>query len=697
MDYILPILFVVVVLFVTFVAFAKRYRRCPSDRILVVYGKIGGGGPGTGMSAKCYHGGAAFIWPLFQDYAFLDLTPLTIDIKLEGALSLQNIRVNTPSTFTVGISTDPGVMENAAERLLGMDLKEVSALARDIIFGQMRVVLATMPIEEINADRDKLIENITSGVEGELKKVGLRLINVNIQDITDESGYIDALGQEAAARAINEAKVKVAQKVRDGAIGSADAERDQRVRVADAQATAVEGENEAAVKVAQSNAVRREKEAEAERSATAAEKVKSAQALEESYAAEEEAERQRAKREEATQAANVLVPAEIKKREMETLAEAEAEQTRRTKQGEADGLRSVMEAEAAGLEAILSRKAQGFDRMVAAAHGSPELAALLLVTEQLPELVAEQVKAISNLKIDTVTVWDGGRGSSGDGTGGGRTATADFLSGLVGSLPPLHELTRNVGVELPEYLGRLEREGGSGDPGDGGESGRGSGDGGAAGGGRGEAAEGGEGGGRTRASGRERRSAPQAEGAGDEDEDAEAPRSASGGGAAAGDGEAAEPHREEVTSERGEGEVEGETEAAESVETAGRAEAAEVEAAAQAAPPPPSPDLRRRVRSRLAELPHILRQLDLDRDGRTEIEEVEEVVDAVFDWAAHTADEGTAWYFAEGGQPVGPAGWRDVSERGEARPDLLVNRDRSRFWLPYALVADAANALGARR
>ncbi len=439
----------ILIFFITFFAFTRRYKRCPSDKILVVFGKIAGGG--RGLSAKCYHGGAAFIWPLLQDYRFLDLVPMAIDINLQGALSLQNIRVNTPSTFTVGISTEPGVMENAAERLLHMEMKHVAELARDIIFGQMRVVMATMPIEEINADRDKLIENISSGVEVELKKVGLRLINVNIQDITDESGYIDALGKEAAARAINEAKIKVAEQVRDGSIGAANAERDQRVQVAQAGATAVEGENLSKIKIAQSNAQRREQEAEAERLASAAEKVKSAQALEEAYRAEETAERQRAKREEATQAANVVVPAEIKKREIETLAEAEAERTRRLKKGEADGLLSVMEAEAAGLLAILTQKAAGFDRIVAAAAGAPELASLLLITEQLPKLVEEQVKAISNLKIDNVTVWEGGRNAN------GRTATADFLSGLVASLPPLHDLARNVGVRLPEYLGAAEK------------------------------------------------------------------------------------------------------------------------------------------------------------------------------------------------------------------------------------------------
>jgi flotillin len=452
--------------FALLVFLASRYRRCPSDRILVKYGRVGGA-----KSAQCYHGGATFVFPVIQDYAYLSLTPIPIDIQLRGALSQQNIRVNTPSTFTVGISTEPGVMENAAERLLGLSLPQIQELAKDIIFGQMRVVIATMPIEEINADRDKLIANIANGVEVELRKVGLRLINVNVQDITDE----------AAARAINDAKVKVSQQERDGDIGAAEADKEKRVSVAAAQALAVQGENEAAVSIANSNASRREREAEAQRLATAAEKVASAKALEEAYASEESAERQRAKRDEATQMATIIVQAEIEKKKIEVLAEAEknrvrlaaeaerlkvelqaeaekrrielvaaaeGERQRLIQQGEADGLRAVMEAQAQGTLAQLQAKADGF-RAIVVSSGGAEQAAQLMVTEQLPKLVEEQVKAVSNLKIDKVTVWDNGSAGA-----NGKTRTADFLSGMAGAIPPLHEIARNAGIRLPEYLGK---------------------------------------------------------------------------------------------------------------------------------------------------------------------------------------------------------------------------------------------------
>ena len=457
-----------VIIFGTLIAFASRYKKCPSDRILVVYGKVS-----SGRSAHCLHGGAAFIWPIIQDYQFLDLTPMPIEINLQGALSKQNIRVNTPSTFTVGVATEPGVMENAAERMLGLQTPEIKELAKDIIFGQMRVVIATMNIEEINADRDKLIANIASGVEVELKKVGLRLINVNIQDVTDVSGYIDALGQEAASKAINEARIKVAQADRDGQIGASEAQRDQRVRVANANAEATKGENLALVDIANSNAGRRTNEAEAERIASAAEKVAHARALEESYTSEQKAETQRAERDKATQYANIVVPAEISRNRVIVEAEAQAEQTRRLRQGEADGQRATKQAEADGLlfvkraeaeglkarllaeadgtESILTKKAAGFRNLIETCGGAAG-AQNMLITEQLPNIVHEQVNAISNLKIDKVTVWDSGKNAD------GKSGTADFLSGLIGALPPLHELARNAGLDLPTYLGHLQRE-----------------------------------------------------------------------------------------------------------------------------------------------------------------------------------------------------------------------------------------------
>lgn len=439
------IVIVVLIAFMILLTVAVRYKTCPPDKILIIYGKISPNPDGTYRSAKCVHGGASFVMPFFQKYTFMDLTPLAISVDLKSALSKQNIRIDVPSIFTVGVSTDPGIMQNAAERLRMLSLQQISDLARDIIFGQLRLVIATMNIEEINADRDKFLEAISRNVEGELKKVGLRLINVNVTDITDESGYIIALGKEAAAKAINDAKISVAEEDKKGSIGEANARMEQRIRVAEAESAAIDGENKAKADIALSRATLREKEAEASRLAVTAEKVKEAQALEESYAAQEKAEVSRASREKATQEADVIVAADIEKRKLEIEAEAVAEQIRRKAQGEADAIYAKMSAEARGIMEKLTKQAEGMDALVKSA-GSSDEAVRLLIADKLEAIVAEQVKAIAGVRIDKVTVWDNGASSD------GKTATAGFLSGLLKSLPPLEDIYRMAGLEMPELL-----------------------------------------------------------------------------------------------------------------------------------------------------------------------------------------------------------------------------------------------------
>ena len=457
------IVIAVLVFVVTLAAILKRYKRCPSDKILVIYGKTGKNKSGGVSSARCIHGGAAFIWPVFQSYAFLDLKPISIECNLTNALSKQNIRVDVPCRFTVGISTEPENMTNAAERLLGLTIENIQNIATDILFGQLRLVIATMDIEEINSDRDKFLANVSMNVEAELRKIGLKLINVNVTDIRDESGYIEALGKEAAAKAINDAKKSVAEQNRFGEIGKAEADRDKDIRIAetlrdtristaDANAKAVEGENNSKIAIAASDAKRREKEAEAARVAIAAEQVQAALSLEEAYKSERDAELARAEREKATQQANVVVPAQIEKEKAIIEAEAEAEKIRRLAKGEADAIYAKMDAQARGVLEVLTKQAEGFQQLVNAAAGDPQKAVLMLIADKLPELVKTQVEAVKGIKIDKVTVWDG----NGQGTDG-KTATSNFISGMMKSVPPLEELFNMAGMSLPAYLNGQEK------------------------------------------------------------------------------------------------------------------------------------------------------------------------------------------------------------------------------------------------
>lgn len=500
--WILPIVAFLFLIVSTIVFLASRYKRCPSDQILVLYGKVG-----EGQSARCIHGGGTMVWPLIQDYSYISLTPMTISIPLQKALSLQNIRINVPSTFTVGISTEPEIMNAAAERLLNLSSQQIEEMAKEIIFGQLRLTVASLTIEQINQDRESFLESIRKNVSPELNKIGLYLINVNITDITDESGYIDSIGKKAAAEAINQAKVDVAEQEKLGAIGEAEAtkvkeirvaenvaesqkgkkkaEADQRVFVQQQEAAATIGEAEAnrdkEIKVAENVAQseKGKKKAEADRrifvqqqeaeavdgenkakadiaSANAELAVKQAQAMKLGEVAKREAEVDIQKAqylaEEQRLNAEEVVRQEIEKRKIEIAAEAEAEKTRREAKGQADAILLKYQAEAEGLRKVLESKAAGYLELVRGCNGDAKAVATLLMTEKIEKIVEMQVEAIRNIKIDKVTVWDSAGGSK-DGT-----ATSNFLSGLIKSIPPLHDVAKMAGVELPEYLGRMAVE-----------------------------------------------------------------------------------------------------------------------------------------------------------------------------------------------------------------------------------------------
>ncbi|MEI6297495.1 MAG: SPFH domain-containing protein, partial [bacterium] len=437
--------------FVIVMIWASRYKKCPSDRIMVIYGKTSGKD-----AAKCIHGGAKFIIPVIQDYGFLSLRPLQIEVNLGNALCKQNIRINVPSIFTIGISTDPLIMGNAAQRLFGLTPDAISALARDIIFGQLRLVIASMTIEEINTDRETFLKNVENNVAAELNKVGLELLNVNITDITDESGYIEAIGKKAASEAINRAKIDVAEQVKLGSIGEAEASRQQRISVAkneaDAQtgeanaardrrisvkqadSEAVNGENISAIEIAKSNAIRSEQEAEAFRKAESAKRIAEAQIEKAHFEAEQQAQTSRANMEREKQRAEIIVPAEISKQQVEIAAEAEAEKTRREAKGQADAKFAILQAEGRGNYEILKAKAAGFQEIIKSCNNDSDAASKMLLIEKLESIVQLQTEAIKNIKIDKVTVWEGGQGA------GGKTSTANFLSGMMQSLPPLHDV-----------------------------------------------------------------------------------------------------------------------------------------------------------------------------------------------------------------------------------------------------------------
>jgi flotillin len=431
------------------------------------------------------------------------LEPIQIEVPLRGALSSENIRVNVPSVFTVAIGTSPEVMQNAAVRLLGLKPPEIRKQAEEIIFGQLRQVIASMRIEDINRDRETFLHHIQSSLEPELKKVGLVLINVNITDITDESGYIDAIGQKAASQAIQQARgdvadqerigeTRVAEADRDKAIqvanahklrdiGTREAEREQAVRLADlekeqkvgeqsagflrdaqvknaeqlmrvsladAEAKAIQGENTAQALVAASQAQLQVKKAEAYQLGETRKRESEAAVLEAQNLAMAKAAVAQATRIEAERRAEFEAVAKAQKAKIIVEAEAEAEKCRVEAEGQAAAIFAKLEAEARGQYEILAKKGEGLKTIIEACGGAKE-AFQLLMLEHLDTLAETSARAISNIKFDKVVVWENGGQN-------GKSSTASFLHNMASTMPPMMQVLRDIGgVEFPESLIKL--------------------------------------------------------------------------------------------------------------------------------------------------------------------------------------------------------------------------------------------------
>ena len=423
---------------------------------------------------------------------------------------MENIRVNVPSVFTVAIGTQPETMINAAIRLLGLSTAEIMKQAEDIIFGQLRQVIASMRIEDINRDREKFLESIQTSLEPELDKIGLDLINVNITDITDESGYIEAIGRKAASTAIQQAEIDVAEQSKLGAIGVAEAnkeraiqvasatkvmdigtkeaerdklvrvaqlekeklvgqktaffeqeartkeaEREMRIAIAEANAKAVTGENLSKAEIADTNAQLRVKEAEAYQRGETRYREAEAAVHEAQYLAEARAAQALASKIEAEKRAELEAVAKAQKAKQIVDAEAAAAEQRLHAEGEASAIYARLEAQARGEYEILAKKADGLKKIIEGCGGS-QAAFQMLMLEHLEHLSETAAKAISNIKFDKVVVWDGGHGiGNGDGPGG----AAGFLQSLTRALPPMLTMLRDVGgVQMPDYFGKLTTE-----------------------------------------------------------------------------------------------------------------------------------------------------------------------------------------------------------------------------------------------
>lgn len=530
----------------------SRYRKARPDEILIKYGKVRGN-----KAAQIVRGNGAFVWPIINAYETMSLRPIQLNLDFKQAISKENIRVDVPSNIVVAVSSDLDLQQLAVERLLGMSIDELKRLIAETVYGQMRIVIAQMSIVELNSDRETFQKKVMENVSNELKKFGLELKNINIQDIRDHAKIIENLGQLATATAEKEAQVniatqkqekmisiaeqsrleetKVADTIKDKAIAVAAAERDKQVGVAEArseQAARIAkaeaeqevkeanarkesqiGQNLAEQEIAASNSMLEVKRAEAEKDAilgkntakedvaesearlavkqananmtarvganTAAEEVALSEAklavtkaeatrkkgeaeviAEQSILKKKEQEQRdvemaRAERVEAKYKADNIIPAQMKKKEVEVNAEAtkakaiieatgEAEAIKAKALAEAEAIRLKGEAEGAARAALLKAEADNFAQMLEASQLHPEIAVQFKMVDNYVKIAEHQADAYSNLKLGDVKVY------------GNASTAGDFMEKLMHSIAPVLDITRSM--PLPGKLQKVLSE-----------------------------------------------------------------------------------------------------------------------------------------------------------------------------------------------------------------------------------------------
>lgn len=422
------------------------YKVIKSNEALVVSGK------GTGTDGyRIKRGGATFVVPFLQKSQKMSLEPFVVEINLEGALSKENIRVSVPSTFTLAVDDTIEGLKIAARRIIDLNDKALTEQSNDIITGQLRAVIASLEIEEINSDREKFESLIEQNVSTELAKLGLSLINVNIRDIEDDSGYIEAIGQKAEAEAKQQANIDKANAEKTETIGVATAEKESNIRTKELTKEQIERETQ----------IEREQiEAQKENKIATSEANKEIEIKNTQFKKEEEIAKLNAKievankskdEELASKRAKEVVNEEIEKEKAIIKAETEAQKIIKEAEAQAQSIKMSAEAESEKIEKVANAKAEGYKKLVNAV-GKDNISSVLMI-EKIEEISKINAEALKSIKIDKITVWDNGKDNA-----NGKSGLAGFVDNFAGSIPVMHDIAENAGVKLPNYLGEAVEE-----------------------------------------------------------------------------------------------------------------------------------------------------------------------------------------------------------------------------------------------
>jgi flotillin len=390
---------------------------CQPNEVLIFSGGQRANAGGRQVGYRIIKGGRAIRIPLFETVDRMDLTNMPIEVQVKGAYSKGGIPLNVHGIANVKVAGEQPVLDNAIERFLSVGRDKIMAVAKETLEGNLRGVLATLTPEEVNEDKIKFAQSLLDEAEDDLRRLGLELDTLKIQDVSDDVGYLDSIGRRQSAEVQKRALIAEARSRAEAAIRSAGNRQETEVSQLDAQIGTLRAENARRVADAQSRALAMVAEARGQVSSRLAR-------------AEAELEVQRARVEQVRRQlqADVLEPARAQKSAAESAARGDA--ARIVEQGRATA-RAMEE-----LAATWSKVGTG--------------AREVFLMQKVDELMRIVMGTVADLKVERLTMM-GGLGTAPPGQAGNGVPALGHgdLGSLAGRLVAANEQIKAAsGVDL---------------------------------------------------------------------------------------------------------------------------------------------------------------------------------------------------------------------------------------------------------
>jgi flotillin len=434
--------------FAAMALFARNYIKVPPSQVAIFYGRkhtlTDEKGERTRVGFRVVRGGAALRVPVLEQVAYLSLNIISIPLKIQRAYTKEGVPVTVEAVANVKIAGDDMSLRSAAERFLGMTVEQIKGVIFQTLEGHLRAILGTLTVEEINADRQAFAQKMTDEAAVDLKKMGVNIDILTIQQISDEEGYLDALGKKRTAEVKRDAVIGEALAQRDAMIQSANADQEGRTKRYEADVTIAQSLRDKETKQAEFTAAVQGKQAEASQAGplataiakqkvteqeTRIDQVRKAQEVlvqaQEALRKENELQATVVKPAEAERQAAILraegekqatiIKAEATQKELEYEGAGQAAKIERVGRAEAAKVLAVGEAEAEVIKKKLLAEAEGLQKKSEAWKNFNEAAVLNMIVDKMPELA--QAFATQLAGIDKINIIDMGNGANGGGVG----------------------------------------------------------------------------------------------------------------------------------------------------------------------------------------------------------------------------------------------------------------------------------------